>query len=155
MKAFTTTILLFAALILTANTDDCIYTDTDGSYCNCDGTDKKCLVALVNWEECGDTASQLQILVGQCIKSKAEDEKHAAFKHSCSGDNEVKREWFSNEDCSGPTSKIEALSTTFQPCANIQCVKATIPIKEDVTSSSGNKISIYAFILSTIIIIII
>mmetsp|Transcript_35457 Transcript_35457/g.56838 ORF Transcript_35457/g.56838 Transcript_35457/m.56838 type:complete len:168 (+) Transcript_35457:829-1332(+) len=107
---------------LTAKAEsECIYTDTEGHFCNCDGSNKNCLVAEINWQGCGDEASSIMTLVNQCVPAKAKDKKHVAYKQKCAN-GDVARQWYHNEDCSGPVSKIEALSTLVQPCAQIVCM---------------------------------
>merc|ERR1712228_162371 len=101
---------------------DCVYTNVDGKFCNCDGSNKFCMVALVQFDECGDASSELQVLVDQCVQSHAKVKSHKAYKNTCSF-GEVTKSWYHTEDCSGKVTKTEILSESFDECATITCTK--------------------------------
>lgn len=152
--------VLYIISIINVNSD-CIYTDISGRYCNCDGSNEDCLVASISWEECGDDASTIHVLVDQCIQSKAKekkDKKKVAYKQQCAN-GDVSRQWFTTQDCTGPVSKIEALSASYQPCATISCIKSDDVINtynDDKNMANNNIININiinSFIISIIIII--
>ena len=150
-----TFLLLFVLINNVSSDNECIYTDLNGNFCNCDGTNENCLVAAITWEKCGDEASELHVRLNICTKShvkEKKDKKKVAYKQICAN-GDVARQWYTEEDCTGAVSKVEKLSAQYQECATITCVGADAreSTSTDIISIANiNNITITIFIILTI-----
>eukprot|EP01084_Bolivina_argentea_P167678 290957_1 len=97
----------------------CIYTNSDGKYCRCDGENKNCEVGMVDYAECGDTWSAQLILLNECI-TKEVDPKRVSYIQSCQH-GEITRTWYSDKFCNGVTTVITSMAQNYKPCATILC----------------------------------
>mmetsp|Transcript_36393 Transcript_36393/g.32111 ORF Transcript_36393/g.32111 Transcript_36393/m.32111 type:complete len:167 (+) Transcript_36393:75-575(+) len=138
MKYGILSLIIIIILINNVNSD-CIYTDLNGDFCNCDGSNEKCLVAAITWEECGDLSSELHVKLNTCTPSHAKDKKDkkkVAYKQICAN-GDVARQWYTTENCEGAVSKVEKLSGQYQECATITCIGTDA--KEEGGSSTNNN----------------
>ena len=117
-------VILFIVLlvdVIFVNSDDCLFTDTNGFWCRCDGPLQTCQVANVHYDSCGhNTKASTQVLLDQCVQSKL-DPLHVAYQNTCTEDGDIIKVWYTTLDCHGePTSNLK-LSTNIAPCARIEC----------------------------------
>ena len=129
MDLFALKIWWIFAIIMTMNIviingDDCLFTDTEGFWCRCDGPQATCTVATVKYDFCGhNTKSSTQVLIDKCVQSKL-DPLHVAYQNRCTQDGDVEKRWYTTLDCHGEPSSILQLSTNIAPCAQIHCSMA-------------------------------
>ena len=107
--------------IMFLNGDDCLFTDTNGFWCRCDGPLATCTVANVHYDSCGhSTKASTQVLIDQCVQSKL-DPLHVAYQNTCTEDGDIIKKWYTTLDCHGEPTTILQLSTNIAPCARIEC----------------------------------